>query len=92
MTASFECWDLTAPVVPPRSRFYPLKPIGIGTPLVESLTSYLLRRAEAHTVPVGTLTDELQRCGAVTLPGTTGPRTSCTFPYPLFSYSVNGVE
>jgi len=64
MAAILESWDLTVPGVPPRARFYPLEPIGIGTPLVESLTSYLLRLAEAHGVPVGVLTDELQRCAA----------------------------
>jgi hypothetical protein len=34
---------------------YPLAPIGVGTPLVESLTSYLTRLAHAHGVTVKTL-------------------------------------
>jgi len=51
MAAILESWDLTVPDVPPRARFYSQEPIGIGTPLVESLTSYLLRLAEAHGVP-----------------------------------------
>ena len=68
MAAILESWDLTVPDVPPRARFYPLEPIGIGTPLVEGLTSYLLRLAEAHGVPVGALTDELRRCAATALP------------------------
>ncbi|EMS70529.1 TniQ family protein [Ruminiclostridium cellobioparum] len=37
------------------SHLYNLKPIGIGTPYVESLTSYIKRLAEAHSVSVGTL-------------------------------------
>ena len=37
------------------SRLYPLKPIGVGTGLVESLTSYLTRLAHAHGVTVETL-------------------------------------
>jgi hypothetical protein len=36
---------------PPRSRLYSLPPIGLGTPYVESLTSYITRLAEAHCVP-----------------------------------------
>lgn len=49
--------DLTLPAMPLRSRLYPLKPIGVGTPLVESLTSYLTRLAYAHCVPVTKLAE-----------------------------------
>ena len=38
--------------MPPRSHLYPLKPIGIETPQVESLTSYISRLAEAHCLPM----------------------------------------
>jgi transcriptional regulator with XRE-family HTH domain len=41
--------------LPPRSRLYPLKPIGIGTPFVESLSGYVSRLADAHGVSVGDL-------------------------------------
>jgi hypothetical protein len=41
MPHAFECWDLTSPLVPPRTLLLPLEPIGIGTPFVESLTSYV---------------------------------------------------
>ena len=37
------------------SHLYNLKPIGIGTPYVESLTSYIKRLAEAHSVSAGNL-------------------------------------
>lgn len=47
--------DLTLPAIPARSRLYPLEPIGAGTPLVESLTSYLTRLAYAHCVPLNKL-------------------------------------
>ena len=33
-----------------RSQLYGLKPIGIKTPYIESLTSYLIRLSEAHQV------------------------------------------
>ena len=48
-------WDLEPPNIPPRSHLFHLEPIGIGTPYVESLTSYIARLAEAHSVSVGTL-------------------------------------
>jgi AraC-like DNA-binding protein len=32
------------------SRLYSLEPIGVGSPMVESLTSYIVRLAEAHSV------------------------------------------
>ena len=73
MASILEPWDLTTPVVPPRARFYPLEPIGVGTPLVEGLTGYLLRLAEAHAVPVAALTDELHRGAAGAVPGPAGP-------------------
>jgi len=40
---------------PATSRLYGIEPIGIGTPLVESLTSYVIRVAAAHCVSLGTL-------------------------------------
>jgi AraC-like DNA-binding protein len=46
----YEEWDVTIPSLPPRSRFYRLEPIGIGTPYVESLTSYIARLAAEHCV------------------------------------------
>ena len=39
----------------PHSRLYSLEPIGLGTPWVESLTSYITRLAEAHCVSTGVL-------------------------------------
>jgi hypothetical protein len=50
--------DIEDPVsisIPPRSRLYHLPPIGVGTPRVESLTSYVSRLAQAHSVTTGTL-------------------------------------
>jgi hypothetical protein len=43
-------WDLSSPEVSPRSRCYNLTPEGLGTELAESLTSYLGRLANAHSV------------------------------------------
>lgn len=51
----YDALDLRLPPIPPRSILYQLPPIGIGTPTVESLTSYLTRLAFSHTVTVGAL-------------------------------------
>ncbi|WP_445636793.1 TniQ family protein [Nostoc sp. DSM 114161] len=47
--------NLQKPAIPPRSDLYSLEPIGVGTPYIESLTSYITRLAEAHCVPTGRL-------------------------------------
>jgi hypothetical protein len=36
--------------LPPRSALLSLEPVGLGTPLVESMTSYLVRLASAHSL------------------------------------------
>jgi transcriptional regulator with XRE-family HTH domain len=51
----YDALDLRPHSIPPRSVLYQLPPIGIGTPNVESLTSYLTRLASSHTVTVGAL-------------------------------------
>src|SRR6266571_1317151 len=55
MQRLFESWSLLSPPVPPRTVLYSIKPIGIGTALVESLTGYVARLAEEHAVSVGDL-------------------------------------
>ena len=55
MPQTFESWDLTIPALPPRSRLLPVAPLGVGTPHVESLTSYIARLAENHAVRVSDL-------------------------------------
>jgi len=52
-------WDLSPPAIPARSRLYPLEPIGVGTGEVESLSSYLLRLAAEHCLPLAALFDEM---------------------------------
>ncbi|MGI2909472.1 hypothetical protein AABK37_40400, partial [Hassallia sp. VBCCA 56010] len=48
---TYEFWDLKKLSIPSRSRLYQLEPVGIRTPMVESLTGYIERLAEAHCVP-----------------------------------------
>src|SRR5260370_32291692 len=52
-------WDLTAERLPERSRLYAPAPIGMGTAMGESLTSYLARLAAAHCVYPGILLREM---------------------------------
>jgi len=51
----YEPWELNSPVLPPATRLYSLSPIGVGTPMVESLAGYIARLAEAHCVSTGLL-------------------------------------
>jgi len=46
-------------VLGPRSRLHRLEPQGLGTPGVEAMTSYLLRLAASHALPVGSLAVDL---------------------------------
>ncbi|MGM0714148.1 TniQ family protein [Brevibacillus parabrevis] len=51
----YRSWNMSIPQITKPSKLYNLEPIGIGTPYVESLTSYICRLAEAHSVRTGTL-------------------------------------
>jgi transcriptional regulator with XRE-family HTH domain len=46
---------LRLPVLRPRTRLYHLEPLGKGTPAVESLSGYVMRLAEAHSVTTSRL-------------------------------------
>ncbi len=47
-----ELWPEEQVEIKPHSRLYHIEPIGVGSPMVESLTSYFTRLAEAHSVPL----------------------------------------
>src|SRR5437667_2757693 len=49
---SFERWDVAEPSRARPSLLYSLIPCGLGTPYVESLSSYVTRLAEGHVVSV----------------------------------------
>src|SRR5690349_6811021 len=51
----YSCCANASSVIPPRSNLYHLVPVGIGIPAVESLTSYIMRLAQAHSVSTRTL-------------------------------------
>ncbi|BAY33689.1 TetR family transcriptional regulator [Nostoc carneum NIES-2107] len=52
---TFELSILDNLIIPERSRLYHLQPISIGTEFVESLTSYIARLADSHSLPPGVL-------------------------------------
>ena len=52
---TFSYWEESIPDIPPRSQLYSLLPLNLGTPFVESLTSYVCRLANEHHVLLGTL-------------------------------------
>ena len=88
----YETWHLDDwPDIPERSRFYPLRPIGIGTSEVESLTGYVTRLAEAHVLTVGDMVGR----EPVNLPRrekwfrTSRPKGHIFHAY---SYAINGVS
>jgi hypothetical protein len=83
--------DLSVPEFTARTRLYHQRPIGIGTPMVESLTGYIVRLAEAHAVTPGALIfKEFGRCVGTGLSGfAAGVRYYSTFTYD--AQSLNGM-
>jgi hypothetical protein len=55
----YEAWDLSKVAMPVRSTLYTLEPIGVRTAFVESLTSYIARLADAHSVFCGRLIEKV---------------------------------
>jgi len=69
MLTSYPDCDLTRPVLPPLSRLYALEPMGMGTPLVEGLASYVMRLAAMHQVTPATLIEqEIVPHGTIPMP------------------------
>jgi hypothetical protein len=91
----FESWTLSSHPIPPRSGLYALEPIGVGTPLVESLSGYVARLAEAHSVSVGdlvglVLSDIPNPKGTVIPPAAKAGRRG-GHGFRVCSYTINGV-
>jgi hypothetical protein len=95
MQQPFESWSLSSPPVPPRSQLYSLQPVGVGTGLVESLTGYVARLAEAHSVSVGDLVGRLlsdlaSPKGGLVTAGAKAARVD-GHGFRACSYAINGV-
>ncbi|WP_308441695.1 TniQ family protein [Reticulibacter mediterranei] len=54
-SSSFPIWEIDIPDIPSRSCLYSLAPLGLGSPFVESLTSYICRLAYEHHIHTGTM-------------------------------------
>lgn len=54
-TALYDSWDPKPLAIGPRSALNHLEPVGVGTPYVESLVSYMSRLAASHSVSIYTL-------------------------------------
>ena len=95
MQQPFESWSLSSPPVPPRSQLYSLQPVGVGTALVESLTGYVARLAEAHSVSVGDLVGRLLSDLANPKGGSSPPVAKAArvggHGFRACSYAINGV-
>ncbi len=52
---TYGAWNVKAPEIAPRSALYQVRPIGIGAPETESMTSYLARLAQTHYLSIGDL-------------------------------------
>lgn len=48
----YDHWDYQLPDISERSRLHCLEPIGIGTPMVEGLASYLVRLSWTHQIRI----------------------------------------
>src|SRR5262245_13996351 len=60
------------PKLPARSQLYHLEPIGVGSPLVESLSGYIARLADAYLRPVRSFLQEQVDFPSESVEGTNG--------------------
>ncbi|MBG9941020.1 TniQ family protein [Brevibacillus formosus] len=89
---NFETWDADIPKMPERSKVIPLQPMSIGSLDVESLTSYILRMAEAHSVTSGVFTKELLLPFLIDGEITNSALTNTHYRIYSKSFSINGIK
>ncbi len=79
--------------VPTRSYLYHLPPLGVGTNSVESLTGYISRLAEAHSVPASVLVRrELIPRISQESDGSAKVRVAQNYSFIYDSYVLNGIS
>ena len=96
MQPLFEAWSVSTPLIPARSELYSLEPIGAGTAFVESLTGYVARLAEVHSLKVGDLVGRLlsplpNPYGAIITPSAKAARIG-GHGFRACGYVINGVS
>lgn len=81
--------------LPKRSIYHHLQPVGINTPVVESLTSYISRLADTHSVSIGALYEYViipaLNKPYLTSPPHLGPASSLVGSFRNQIKSINGV-
>lgn len=87
--------DTSLPSISQRSCLYPLEPIGISTPFVESLTSYICGLAEAHYLSVGSIYEFLLVPSLnkpyLTTPSHLSPASTLNGSFRHRSKNINGI-
>lgn len=87
--------DLSIPYIPERSRLYPISPIGLDTPYIESLTSYLCRLATTHNVSFGSFYELLLipnlNKAYLTTPAHLSPASTLTGSFRNRMNNINGI-
>jgi len=88
MTTQGDGWELLGteswPTLPPRSTLVGLAPLGLGTPFRESLSSYFLRLADAHSLQPATLAWEIVFPDRAEKRSKFGCTFEATWKYPYF--------
>lgn len=86
-------WGTTPPVPTPCSYLYPLPPIGIGTPALESFTGYITRLAAAHAVEAGVLVNSELLPGVPCTKGASIGNAPSKMPTSFFidAFPLNGI-
>ena len=90
----FDSWTLSRSPLPRRSLLYSLEPIGVGTAFVESMSGYIARLAEAHSVSVGDLVgllSDVPNLKGELLPAAAKAGRRGGHGFRVCSYTVNGV-
>ena len=84
--STYGALDLSLPEFTARTRLYHQRPLGIGTPMVESLTGYIVRLADAHVVTPGALI--FKELGRTVASGGIGHEGSRRY-YSTFAYDAH---
>src|SRR6266851_738119 len=91
----FDSWTLSSYPLPPRSQLFALEPVGVGTQLVESLSGYVARLAEAHSVSVGDLVglvlSDIPNPKGTVIPPAAKANKRGGHGFRVCSYTLNGV-
>lgn len=85
----YDLYDLDLPQVPPRSQFYCLDPLGVGTAQVESLSSYIMRLACAHCL---TASEFFRQVLSQSGENTYKSKESYIYDSSKYIYAINGVS